>query len=46
MFEALKKNNEPKFFFEKKKNIDKEGNTSGTKVELKIQYKNMIEVSE
>ncbi len=39
----LNKTIDQKSFFDIEDIIDKEGNTSGTKVELKIQYKDMIE---
>lgn len=41
----LNKTTDQKSFFDIEDIMDKEGNTSGTKVELKIQYKNMMEAS-
>ncbi len=42
----LNKTTDQKSFFDIEDIIDKEGNTSGTKVELKIQYNDMIEAFE
>ncbi|MEO8416383.1 MAG: tetratricopeptide repeat protein, partial [Ginsengibacter sp.] len=42
----LNKTTDQKSFFDVEDIIDKEGNTSGTKVELKIQYKDMVEAFE
>ncbi len=42
----LNKTIDQKSFFDIEDIMDKEGNTSGTKVELKIQYKDMIEAFE